>query len=364
MSLALTLSEHDLADWSRRYSAGEVPSRLPYGVDVLEDVGISLSGVRLPDGRAWRKLRDVVDHRAGFPVVPGILAARAAWRADLVLALLERQGMLPGLLRRRHVPPYGRRPLVIWSCWLADDLRTADAAGRRRLARRIAAADLVTHLSRHETDILVDAGLRPEQLFAVTYGVSHRYYTPGEGARDLDVLAVGQDRGRDYATLLDAVRGSDITLDVVCKPENLAGLDIPPNVRVHGPVPLPAYRALLRRAKVVAVPTRTLAYPTGSSVALEAASSGAAVVVTGTPSMSDYFRDGVNARLVPEGSVEAWRDTLTQLLADPAQVETLGRGARANVVERFNADVMWTEVASQLRERGIIPTAGRGEQTT
>jgi glycosyltransferase involved in cell wall biosynthesis len=360
LTLALALSEHDLADWGRRYAAGEVPSRLPYGIDVLEQSGISITGARVPTGRSWQKLRDVVDHRAGFPVARAVLGARTAWRADLVLALLERQGMLPGLWRRTTLPPYGRRPLVIWSCWLADDLRTADAEGRRRLARRVAAADLVTHLSRHETDILVDAGLRPEQLFAVTYGVSHRYYTPGDMPRDLDVLAVGQDRGRDYATLLDAVRGTDLTLDVVCKPENLAGLDVPPNVRVHGPVPLPAYRALLRRAKVVAVPTRTLAYPTGSSVALEAASSGAAVVVTGTPSMADYFRDGVNARLLPEGAVEGWRAVLVELRDDPGQVDRLGRGARANVVDRFNADVMWTELASQLRERGIIPTAGGG----
>ena len=235
----------------------------------------------------------MVEHRAGLPVARAVLGAPAARRADLVLALLERQGMLPGLLKRAHVPPYSRTPLVIWSCWLADDLRTAGPDERRRLVNRVRSADLVTHLSRHETEILVDAGLAEDRLFPVTYGVSHRYYTPGDDPRDLDLLAVGQDRGRDYATLVEAVRGTSLTLDVVCRPENLAGLDVPDNVRVHGPVPLTEYRALLRRAKVVAVPTRDLAYPTGSSVALESASSGAAVVVTGTRAMADYFVDGV-----------------------------------------------------------------------
>src|SRR5687768_4994902 len=115
----LTLSEHDLAGWARRFTAGEAPSPLPYGVDVLEGLGFELSGVALPEGRRWREVRDVVDHRAGFPVAPALLGLPAAWRADLVLALLERQGMLPGLLRRTPLPPYGRRPLVIWSCWLA-----------------------------------------------------------------------------------------------------------------------------------------------------------------------------------------------------------------------------------------------------
>ena len=352
---ALALAEHDLDDWAARYAAGEVPSRLPYGVDVLEDCGIALTGVGVPRGRVADKIRDVVEHRAGLPVARAVLGAPAARRADLVLALLERQGMLPGLLKRAHVPPYSRTPLVIWSCWLADDLRTAGPDERRRLVNRVRSADLVTHLSRHETEILVDAGLAEDRLFPVTYGVSHRYYTPGDDPRDLDLLAVGQDRGRDYATLVEAVRGTSLTLDVVCRPENLAGLDVPDNVRVHGPVPLTEYRALLRRAKVVAVPTRDLAYPTGSSVALESASSGAAVVVTGTRAMADYFVDGVNARLVDEGDVDGWRSVLGELRDDPAQSARLGAGARANVVDRFNADHMWTELARVLRARGIIP---------
>lgn len=355
MTRALVLSEHDLGDWATRFADGEVPARMPYGVDVLEQVGFDLRGVDQPDGRLVGKARDIVEHRVGYPVLQGLRAAPAVARSDVVLALLERQGMLPGLLKRHRVPPYSRTPLVIWSCWLADDLRAADAATRRRLVSRIRAADLITHLSRHETEILVDAGLSEDQLFPVTYGVSHDYYTPGGGPRDLDVLAVGQDRGRDYATLLDAVRGTPITLDVVCRLENLAGLDVPSNVRVHGTVPLTAYRTLLRRARVVAVPTHDLAYPSGSSVALEAASTGAAVVVTGTRAMADYFTDGLNARLVPESDVDAWRSVLQELAADPEQAVRLGVGARGNVVDRFNADHMWTELARVLRKRGIIP---------
>lgn len=355
MTRALVLSEHDLGSWARRFADGEVPSRMPYGLDVLERVGFDLHGVDQPGGRLVGKARDIVEHRLGYPVLRGLRAAPAVARADVVLALLERQGMLPGLLKEHRVPPYSRTPLVIWSCWLADDLRTADGETRRRLVRRVRAADLVTHLSRHETEILVDAGLSEDRLFPVTYGVSHHYYTPGDGPRDLALLAVGQDRGRDYAALFDAVRGTTLTVDVVCRPGNLTGLDVPPNVRVHGTVPLTEYRALLRRARVVAVPTHDLAYPTGSSVALEAASSGAAVVVTSTRAMSDYFTDGVDARLVPEGDVEAWRSVLGELAADPEQVRRLGVGGRQNVVDHFNADHMWSELACVLRTRGIIP---------
>lgn len=354
MTRALVLSEHDLGTWGGRFRAGEVPAPLPYGVDALADGGWTLVGARRAENPPWRKVRDVVEHRAGFPVERALRGAGEARRADVVLALLEQQGAAASLLRRAKVPPFGSTPLVVWSCWLADDLRSAPPEQRRRLARRFDGADLITHLSRHETGIFTDLGIDEARLFPVTYGVSHEFYVPGDGPRDIALLAVGQDRGRDYRTLLDAVRGTDLVLDVVCKPENLADLDVPDNVRVHGTVPLTDYRRLLQRAQVVVVPTRDLAYPTGSSVALESASSGACVAVTGTRAMRDYFTDGVDSRLVDEGDVSGWRAVLTELRDDAAQRERLGAAARRSVEARFNARHMWTELADVMVRRGLV----------
>lgn len=354
MTRALLLSEHDLDGWYARYLVGEVPAPLPYGVDALQQAGFSLRGAPRAVEPRWQRVRDVVEHRAGFPLERALRGARVAGQADVTIALLEREGFAAAMAKRAGLAPYAKTPLVIWSCWLADDVRQADPEHRARLLRRVEAADLVTHLSRHETEILTDLGIPEERLFPVTYGVSHEFYRPGAGERDIELLAVGQDRGRDYATLFDAIRGTDLTLDLVCRPVNVAGLDVPANVRMHGVVPLPAYRALLQRARVVAVPTRDLAYPTGSSVALESASSGASVVVTGTRAMRDYFTDGVDARLVDESDVDGWRSVLTDLRDDEGQRERLGAAARRSVETTFNARHMWTELAAVIRERGLV----------
>ena len=354
MTRALILSEHDLDAWGARFRAGEVPAPLPYGVNALIDDGWSLHGSRRSPNPRWRRVRDAVEHRAGFPVEQSLRGAAEARRSDVVLALLERQGAAAAHLRRAKVPPFGSTPLVVWSCWLADDIRAADPAARRKLRRRFEGADLITHLSRHETEIFTDLGISEERLFPVTYGVSHEFYVPGDGRRDIELLAVGQDRGRDYGTLFESVRGTDLTLDVVCKPENLADLDVPDNVRVHGVIPLAEYRRMLQRAQVVVVPTRDLAYPTGSSVALESASSGACVAVTGTRAMRDYFTDGVDSRLVDEGDADGWRTILTELREDAEQRQRLGAAARASVEATFNAQHMWTELAGVIRERGLI----------
>lgn len=351
---ALLLAEEELQSRRARFRSGHAPSELPYGIEALEGVGYELSGVRRSDSRLIAKARDVVEHRVGFPVERAIRGTVRATRADLVIALLEHQASLVGSWKRLVLPPYARVPLVIWSCWLADDLRKGDRESRRRLLRRYGSADLITHMSRHETEIFLDSGFDESRLATLDFGINQDYYTPGNGPRDIQVLSVGQDRGRDFATLIEAVRGTDLHLDVVCKPHNVAGIDIPANVRVHAPVSLPDYRALLRRAQVVAVPTHELAYPTGQSVALEASATGACVVVTGTRAMGDYFVDGINARLVGVGDVLAWREVLIELVGDEQQRGGLGDGALRSVRERFNSDQMWTQFDALLHKLGVV----------
>jgi len=353
MVRAHVLSGHDFSQWRKLHSEGHTPSALPYGVDVLERHGWSLSSAGRADHPAVVKLRNVVEHRTGMTVEQPVRSIRGIAKSDLVLTLLEREAFLPGLVKGWRVPPFSKRPLVIWSCWLADDLMRADTERRRWLIRRIQSADLIAHLSRHETEVFTSLGIHEDRLFTMTYGVSHDYYTPQSHERDISILAVGQDRGRDYGTLIEAVRDTRLTLDIVCKPDNLRGITLPENVRYHGTVPIPTYRRLLSRANVVAVPTTEMAYPTGSSVALEAASSGCAVVVTGTRAMRDFFEDNRSARFVGEADIHGWRIVLQELTDDPRQVARLGEKGREVVVQRHNADYMWTELADTLTTRGI-----------
>jgi len=298
------------------------------------------------------KARDVVDHRAGFPVMQTVRATRQAFRSDLVLALLEHRGYLASMWRARGLPPYSRTPVALMTVWAGERLRTADPEGRRRLARRLRGADLISHFSKYESSVYADAGVPPDRLLHLPFGVNHRYYTPGNGVRDIPVLAVGQDHGRDYATLVAAVAGIEVPVLLVCPKERVDRLVLPQNVLRRDPVPLREYRALLRRAQVVAVPTFDLAYPTGQSVALEAAASGCAVVVTETRAMKEYLTSD-DALLVPVGDVAGWRDTLREITGDQELSARLGQRARRLVEERFTSDRMWSEFATALAKRGI-----------
>ncbi len=354
MSRALLLSEHDLSSWAGRFATGDVPSRMPYGVEALEGHGVHLVG----RDRRWHgaagRIRDAVEHRGGMPVERALKGLTVRPPVDLVLGLLETQSRAAGLLRRLPWTGYAHAPLVVWSVWLADELRRAGRDERRRLTRGLLGAELVTHLASGETSILVDAGFRPEQLLRLDFGINDAYYTADPTVtRDLPVVAVGQDRGRDYATLLAAAPLIDAPIRVHCRPENLTGLRIPSNVTIAGPIPLPEYRQLLRRAQVVVVPTHDLSYPTGQSVALEAASVGAAVVVTSTAAMREYL-DPSAAALVPLGNPDALATAISRLLADVSERHRLGDAAQSLVRRRFSSAAMWGSVAEALAARNLL----------
>lgn len=356
---ATILSGRDLGQWRREFDEGIRPSALPYGIDALEPLGYSFSSPRVGANRAASKVRDVVEHRLGRPVEGALRAMPAVGRSDVVFALLEQHGELASQLKGRGVWPYARTPLVIWSVWFAERLSRMSRDDRRGLTRRYRSCDLFVHMAEAEQDILIDSGFTEDQLMVMTYGVADSFYSPTDRPRDIDILAIGQDLGRDYATLFRAVRGTELRVELVCKPINIRGLDIPANVTWRGTVSHTEYADLLRRANVVVVPTHDLMYPTGSSVALEAAASGAAVVVTDTPAMRSLFTHGETALMVGVGDDESMRRTLSEVSANDALRRELGARARLSVEKRFNSRVMWGEVNDVINARGILDSQGR-----
>lgn len=335
------------------------PRHGPYGIDILPRFGYQVVGVSPLRSRPLRKLRDVVEHRSGVLVDVPLRSIPAATSAELVLGLLEPVTELASILKGRHLPPYSSTPLVMIECWLAEWIRVSDRAARRRLIDRFKGVDLLLALSRNQVDILVDAGFREDQVDAIVFGCAPDLFAGPPVERDLDIVAAGFDRGRDYATFLEGVRGIEARVHLLCQPANLSGLHVPDNVEVHGVVPYDEYRSMLRRAKVVAVPTRELAYPTGQSVALDAGAAGAALAITGTAALTEYFDDSC-AVTVPAKDSHAWATQLSGLLADDEARRHLADAAHRRVLGNFTYDHMWSQFRQSLRRHGL-PAVSDGE---
>ena len=309
----------------------------PFGAEALEGMGHDLivpRGTPLP-----ARSRDVVHHRWGVRIDQ--LGWREARRADLVLAYLEPNIAYPGTLRRIPWSPLRRTPLIGIFCWAAEELLTADEQRRRRLRRMLAACDVVAFFSRNQEEIFVEHGVPRDRLVVLPFGIDTSQFsgTTGDDARDIDLLSVGWDRGRDYKTLARAVDGIGVRTTVVAPPERFAGR-LPPEMDLVGTVSHPEYRALLRRARVVVVPTRDLAYPTGQTVAMEAAAAGCAVVVSRTEAMGDYFTDGTTAEMPEVGDVVDLRERISGCCTTPIDVGRWRRG-RAHAHKHFDHARLW-----------------------
>ncbi|MFN8024851.1 MAG: glycosyltransferase [Acidimicrobiia bacterium] len=300
------------------------------------------SGVR----RVVGKLEQV-----SAPFLQPLLNTRAFARADVAMAMFESQGNSVAVMRRLHLPPFTRPPLVVISCWLARDLEHFGRARRSLYRFAYRSVDRLVYFSENQGEIFTrELGIPASRLRAVPFGIDHEFFSPQATAEQDYVVAVGRDLGRDWRTFLDAVRDAGYPVKVACRPETLAGLDIPANVEVVGFVDRDAYRDLLAAAKVVVVATYAVAYPTGQSVMLEAMAMAKACVVTDTPALSEYVLDGETAVLVPAADADALRAAIERVRADAPLRAALGARARERVDAEYNAPLMWARIAEILRE--------------
>lgn len=353
------LSEFDVNSWTSRWQQGHVPSALPYGMEHLNLEGWSLRIPRTPAPRtaAARRVISASSNRIGFPWVHSVRHVRAAARSDVVMGVLEPHIFAAVQLRRARVPAYLKTPLAALTCWAGQTLRDGTPAERTRVRRLMGDLDRIYVLSENQIEIFLTHGFREHQLRAVPYGVDTEFYTPGTPQdREIDVLAVGLDRGRDYGTFFAAVRGLPLNVTVVANPKNIAHLEVPNNVRFLGTVDHRKYRSLVRRAAIVAIPTHDRAYPTGQSVALESSAAGTPIIVTDTAAMRQYFTDGVDAAMPRVHDPAHWRDTLMDLHRDERLRAGLSHSARDRVLREFSTKNLWAEINTDLTQ--LVDHAG------
>jgi glycosyltransferase involved in cell wall biosynthesis len=327
---------------------------LPYRAETLDEAGwtLELSDEHLR-GR-WQRapLRVIVSklERAAAPFLQTVVSRRSIARSDATLAMFESQGNALAALRAARIPPFTRPRFFVIACWLARDIENFGWIRRRLYSICYRSIDELIFFSDNQTDILASALHLPRtRLRSIPFGVDDEYFEPSGTTEEGYVAAIGRDLGRDWSTLFDAVRDTDIRVKVACRPHTLDGLDVPPNVELLGYIDRDRYRDVLAGATVVAVTTKALRYPTGQSVTLEAMALGKCCVVTDTEPMREYVRDEVDGLLVGPHDAPALRATLTRALHDEELRRRLGHNARAQVEAEFNARLMWQRIGDAMR---------------
>lgn len=156
--------------------------------------------------------------------------------------------------------------------------------------------------------------------------------TPTDGGF---ALALGQSN-RDYGTLLRAVEGTDIPLTVVAGDESaLGGVAPGANVTVKYNTGHHETMGLIASARFHIIPLHNAGFSSGQTVLLRAQFSEKACIVSDTPGVRDYVKDGETALLVPPGDADALRIALLRLWGDKTLRTRLGQSAKSYAESEF-----------------------------
>lgn len=142
-----------------------------------------------------------------------------------------------------------------------------------------------------------------------------------------------------HTTLVIAGRGS--TEDALRR--DVRKYRLGKNVRFAGWLPEPQLHALVRRARVAAVPS---IYEPFGIVALEAAALGTPLVVANSGGLAEFVTTGVSGRVVEPGDPDALAGALIDALRDVRTSRRMARQAKQRVV----ADYGWSAIAAQTAE--------------
>jgi glycosyltransferase involved in cell wall biosynthesis len=135
-----------------------------------------------------------------------------------------------------------------------------------------------------------------------------------------DHVFAGGGAGRDFHSVIKAVRGTDAALEIVTFTAATLGWEgeLPPNCTVRWRMPVQAFLERMASAAFVVVPLLDPDSDFGQTTVVQALALGKAVVATRSPGVVDYVEDGQEGFLVEAGDVEAYRRVILRLSGDPA----------------------------------------------
>jgi glycosyltransferase involved in cell wall biosynthesis len=282
------------------------------------------------------------------------LATLGWWKSlnhPLVFAWSERAG-IPLAGYKRFTRSKGRF-VAMFTCWSARQELAITTFGLFN------SMDVIIVHCKSMRDNLIHLGAPRERIKLIHYSIDQNFFAPHtdvEPRRDV-VMSIGEPRSRDYASLFDAVKDLPLTLEVAGfghwyareKDSSMNG-SIPENVTMLKHLPQSALRDQYASSQFVVIPVHDLVYSAGATASLEAGSMGRAVIAFHSRGISDYIIDGETGILVEPGNVQAMRDAIQSLLANPKEAQRLGDNARQRVLEELNLETYVQKIANVLMQ--------------
>ena len=276
-----------------RYRRGETNDYTPYGFHLAECPGVAVRFSSDALGVPRNRLIHAVNNRLGFHIDHAWNNRRAIADADVVWTMSENEALAVAALMMLRVVP--RRPIIGGAIWLFNNWDRMPRV-RQALFRRLSGyIDVLTVHSAACLDVVARARLRTSVELS-PFGINAELYTPlpqrpSPPVGPIHVLAAGNDRTRDWGTLLEAFGNDPRFIVSAWTPAlNAADTDRIGNLRLPKPPTNKAMLEMFADADVIVVPMFPNVF-SGITVALEAAALGRPVISSATGGVPTYFSE-------------------------------------------------------------------------
>jgi len=158
-----------------------------------------------------------------------------------------------------------------------------------------------------------------------------RLHPPKRG----DYIFCGGVTGRDFRSLIEAVRGLDVRLKLVAFSFDALGYrgTLPENCDFYNGMPEENYVDLMANAMFVAVPLKDGRDAHGHTTVAQALVLGKAVLTTKGTSVDDYVTDGCEGLMALAGDVAGYREAILRFQKEPGLLDACEQNARLKAKE-------------------------------
>lgn len=201
---------------------------------------------------------------------------------------------------------------------------------------------LIVVWSKNEVTGLAQYYRLPESLFVFSPFKANHSKHPNYDLPLNNFVFSGGNGKRDYKTLVEAVRGTDIPVIIsATNPQFRQEIEFVPNVMMLG-APEPAFAQLQAASRFVVIPMIDSREPGikggGEANFCNPGWHGKPVIAVDSFAAEDYVVEGVTGFIVPCGDVKLLRKRILQLWNHPELCQQMGDNARKHVEKQFTHD--------------------------
>jgi glycosyltransferase involved in cell wall biosynthesis len=148
-------------------------------------------------------------------------------------------------------------------------------------------------------------------------------------------------------------RWPEIPLVAVLRPENIAGLTVPANVRLHFNIPSGRANNILAHSRFMVLPLSARDVACGHVTLVAAMHLRKAMIISRSAGVADYVQDGVNTVCVPVGDADALAQRIGELWNNRRLVNELADAGHAFALRSCSEDSIKIHLRKVLLDYGL-----------